>query len=389
MRYLSKFIEKDLLKKMVFIGGPRQVGKTTLAKSLMSHPNFSPATYLNFDNPDHRLVIGRRTWPKNQRLIIFDELHKLKKWKTWIKGIYDVENGHTNFLVTGSARLDVYRRGGDSLQGRYHYWRLHPFTLDECPDTMTTEECFNRLMTVGGFPEPFFSNDPIEAARWRRDRYERLIKEDIRDLASIKDLQTLALFAELLKERVQSTVSLANLANDLEISPITAKNWLSVLESMYYLFVLRPYSHKINRSILKQPKVYFYDNAELLSEGAKLENLVATHLVKRVHFLQDAFGSQIELTFIRDKEKREVDFAIVNGRKVVELYEVKFADETLDDSLVYYTKKLEPRAAYQIVGTNKKSFTRNGIKVISPREFFATPGFFSATSPEQALAAKP
>lgn len=376
MRYLYEFIEKDLQRKMVFIGGPRQVGKTTLAQSIMNRKDFAPAIYLNFDNPDHRLVIGRRSWPKNQKLIIFDELHKLKKWKSWIKGIYDVEKSHTKFLVTGSARLDVYRRGGDSLQGRYHYWRLHPFTLDECPNALTADECYKRLMSVGGFPEPFFLNDEIEAARWRRDRYERLIKEDIRDLASVKDLQTLALFAEILKERVQSTISLANIASDLEISPVTAKNWLGVLESMYYLFVLRPFSHKLNRSILKQPKVYFYDNAELQSEGAKLENLVATHLLKRVHFLQDAYGRNVQLTFIRDKEKKEVDFAIVEGNIVKELYEVKYADETLDDSLVYYTQKLKPLAAYQVVGTNKKSFTRNGIKVVSPAELFYTPAFY-------------
>jgi hypothetical protein len=358
---------------MVFIGGPRQVGKTTLAETVMRLAEFAPSLYLNWDNPDHRLTIQRRSWPKGQRLIVFDELHKLKKWKTWIKGIYDVEKASTNFLVTGSARLDIYRRGGDSLQGRYHYWRLHPITLDECPPEMTSAECLTRLMKFGGFPEPFFSNDPTEAARWRRERYERFVREDIRDLNSVRDLQTLELFATLLKERVQSTVALSNLAADLEVSPVTTKHWLSVLESMYYVFVIRPFSYKLARSITKQPKVYFFDNAELISEPAKFENLVATHLLKRVHFLQDAYGESVNLCFIRDKEQREVDFAIVRGKNVEEIYEVKYQDHGIDDSLRYYAKKLKPKIACQVVWSAKQSYTTDGIQVISPLELFSRP----------------
>ena len=371
MRYLSVFIAKDLAKKMVFIGGPRQVGKTTLATSFLNQ--MEPSLYRNWDNPDHRLLIQRRQWEQGKRLVVFDELHKMKKWKTWIKGIYDVEKSRTNFLVTGSARLDVYRRGGDSLQGRYHYWRLHPFSLDECPEGMTTDECYRRLLEVGGFPEPFFTNDAIEAQRWRRERYERFIREDIRDLDSVRDLQTLSYFAELLKEKVQSTVALSKIASDLEVSPLTTKHWLSVFESMYYVFVLRPFSYKLSRSILKQPKIYFFDNAELKNESAKIENLVATHLLKRVHFLQDALGQDIQLHFIRDKEGREVDFAICRGRTVEELYEVKASDEAIDTSLKYYAKKLRPKACYQVVASNTKSFVRDGVTVISPLELFSKP----------------
>jgi predicted AAA+ superfamily ATPase len=373
MRYISSFVTADLKKKMVFIGGPRQVGKTTLAKSLLPDESFKPAVYLNWDNPDHRMIIQKRSWGSTQKLVIFDELHKLKKWKSWIKGIYDVEKENTNFLVTGSARLDVYRRGGDSLQGRYHYWRLHPFTLDECPSDLTPRECYQRLLSLGGFPEPFFSNNLVDAARWRRERYERFVREDIRDLESVRDLQTLSLFAELLKERAQSVVALSNLARDLEISPVTAKHWLNVFESMYYLFVIRPFTYKLSRSIKKQPKVYFFDNAELETPGAKLENLVATHLLKRVHFMQDAYGEKIELYFLRDKEGREVDFAIARGSKIEELYEVKLSDEAIDESLRYYTKKLKPKRSFQIVGTNERSFIVDGIQVISPWELFSKP----------------
>jgi predicted AAA+ superfamily ATPase len=373
MRYISGLIAADLKKKMVFIGGPRQVGKTTLAKSFLGEESLTPSAYFNWDNPDHRLVIQKRSWKSGMKFIIFDELHKLKRWKSWIKGIYDVEKETTNFLVTGSARLDVYRRGGDSLQGRYHYWRLHPFTLDECPPDLTPQECYQRLLTVGGFPEPFFANNLVEAARWRRERYERFVREDIRDLESVRDLQTLSLFAELLRERVQSVVTLSNLARDLEISPVTAKHWLTVFESMYYVFVLRPFTFKLSRSVKKQPKVYFFDNGEIESPGAKLENLVATHLLKRVHFLQDAYGENLDLYFLRDKDGREVDFVIARGGKIEELYEVKLSDGPIDESLRYYTKKLKPKRSFQVVGTNERSFEVDGIQVISPWELFSKP----------------
>jgi uncharacterized protein len=373
MRYLTEYIKKDLAKKMVFIGGPRQVGKTTLAEFIRQQPSFDPSLYLNWDNPDHRLVIQRREWPTGCRLIVFDELHKMKKWKTWIKGIYDVQKASTNFLVTGSARMDVYRKGGDSLQGRYHHWRLHPLTIDERPSGMTAQDCYQRLMRVGGFPEPFFADDPIEAARWRRERYERFVKEDIRDLEAVKDLQTLSFYAELLKERVRWPIALSNLAADLEVAPATAKHWLGVFEAMHYVFVCRPFTYKLSRSVHKQPKVYFFDNAEVPDQSARLENLVATHLLKRVHFLQDALGLDVNLHFLRDKEGREVDFAITRGRRVEELYEVKVSDRNPDPNLLYYARKLRPRACYQVVGDLDKSFVSQDVRFVSPSELFDQP----------------
>ena len=154
MRYLANFIKNDLQKKMVFVGGPRQVGKTTLVQRLLA-ARFDSGRYFNWDFDEDRHDIINKRWSKNDRFLIFDELHKFPGWKSWIKGIYDVHKERHSILVAGSARLDVYRHGGDSLLGRYHYWRLHPFTLDELPVGMTKEEGFKRLMTIGGFPNPF------------------------------------------------------------------------------------------------------------------------------------------------------------------------------------------------------------------------------------------
>ncbi|MBI3293286.1 MAG: ATP-binding protein [Deltaproteobacteria bacterium] len=371
MRYLYSLIEKDLKKKMVFLAGPRQVGKTTLAERIMK--GFNQPTYLNWDNPEHRRTIQKGLWPQNTDLLVFDELHKKKNWKSWVKGIYDVEKRDRRILVTGSARLDVYRRGGDSLQGRYHHWRLHPFTLDENPRHRCDKKTLETLLEFGGFPEPFLSRDKVEAARWRRDRYERLIKEDVRDLEHVKDVQTLSLFNDLIRERVGSPVAVSNLAQDLEISPLTAKHWLSVMEAMYHNFVLRPFSDKIARSSLKQPKVYLYDTGEVQGDAAKAENLVACHLLKRVQFLQDAFGERVELQFIRDKDGNEVDFAIIRNRKVIELYEVKLSDDTIAPSLIKYQKMLQPQNAFQVVFNLDKPYERGGIKVLSPIELFQSP----------------
>lgn len=373
MQYITPFVLKDLASKMVFIGGPRQVGKTTLAKLLLQN-NFESGHYFNWDDTEDKKAIRGRRWLESEKLLVFDELHKLKKWKSWIKGVYDKQKEHHNILVTGSARLDVYQRGGDSLQGRYHYWRLHPFTIDDTPDGFERQSFLTSLLERGGFPEPLLGSDPSNVQRWRRERYYRIVREDIRDLDKVRDLQTLDLFVDLLKERVGSPISLSHLANDLDISPNTTQKWLSVLQQMYLLFAVYPFTFKIARSIKKPPKIYFFDNGDVLNDqGARFENLVATTLLKRVHFLQDAFGERVDLFYLRDKEKREVDFAIVRERKVDELYEVKLREDKPSTALRYYTEKLAPKFACQVVAHLSRGYTRDGIQIDHPLNIFKDP----------------
>jgi predicted AAA+ superfamily ATPase len=374
MRYITPFVLEDLKKKMVFVGGPRQVGKTTLAKAVLSAA-FPAGRYLNWDFDEDRQDILQKKWSADNTLLVFDELHKFPRWKRWIKGIYDVSHETHSFLVTGSARLDVYRRGGDSLMGRYHYWRLHPFTLDEIPKGISPKEAFHRLMTVGGFPEPFLDGDERSARRWRRERFDRVIREDVRDLESIRNIQLLGMYLDLLRHRVGGLITLSNIANDLQISPKTAKLWLEVLERMYLVFSVRPYTKSLPRAVLKPPKVYFFDNGDVLGdEGARFENLIATSLLKRLHFLEDRDGYRYELRYIRDKEGREVDFVIVKDGELEELIEAKFSDENISKSLLYYAKRLNPKRATQIVATTKRPFDKNQIKVTDPVSYFQ--GFF-------------
>lgn len=370
MRYIIKNVLEDLSKKMVFIGGPRQVGKTTLAKYILAK-KFEKGAYFNWDFDEDRQNILKNKWSDDDKLIVFDELHKLPKWKSWIKGIYDVVGEKHSFLVTGSARLDVYRRGGDSLLGRYHYWRLHPFTLDEIPSGITAKDAFKRFFNVGGFPEPFFDNNEVEARRWRRERLDRVIREDIRDLESVRNIGLISLFLDLLRSRVGNLVTVSNIAADLELSPKTAKAWLDVLERMYLIFVVRPYTKSLPRAVLKPPKVYFFDNADVIGdEGARFENLVATSLIKRLNFYEDRDGYKYELRYIRDKEGREVDFAILKERQLEELIEVKYSDDALSKSLIYYADRLKPKYATQIVANIKRPYTKNKLRVTDPISYF-------------------
>ena len=379
MRYIMPYVVEDLRSKMVFIGGPRQVGKTTLAKAILSD-RFHSGRYLSWDLDEDRQDILKKRWAVEDRLLVLDELHKFPRWKTWIKGIYDVSYESHAFLVTGSARLDIYRRGGDSLMGRYHHWRLHPFTLDELPKGMPPKEAFRRLMTVGGFPEPFLGGDERAARRWRRERFDRVIREDIRDLESIRNIQLLGLFLDLLRERVGSLITLSNLAADLQISPKTALSWLEVLERMYLVFAVRPYTRSLPRAVLKPPKVYFFDNGDVLSgEGERFENLVATSLLKRLHFLEDRDGYRYELRYLRDKEGREIDFVVIKENRLEELIEVKFADANISKSLRYYADRLKPPKAIQIVADLRRPFDQGGIRVTDPLSYFQSGGKWGQT----------
>ena len=370
MRYLEKFIIQDLKKKMVFIAGPRQCGKTTLAQFLLKKEFHNQGIYLNWDYEEDKKNILEMKWAKSDQLLIFDEIHKFARWKNWIKGIFDKLKNNHKILVTGSARLDVYKKGGDSLLGRYHFWRLHPFDLAENPLKNKTET-LKRLLKFGGFPEPFLEADEREAKRWRKERFDKIVREDLRDLEKINDIQALMLFATLLKSRVGGEIVFSNISRDVLANEKTLARWLPMLEKMYLLFVIRPYSSNIARAVQKTPKVYFYDNADVDGdEGAVFENLVATHLLKRIHFLEDYTGDHYQLCYIRDKDKREVDFVITKNNKVLALYEVKLSAEKISQSLRYYSNQLKPKYTVQIVLNCKRAYHTEDILVTDPITYF-------------------
>jgi len=247
---------------------------------------------------------------------------------------------------------------------------LTPLPLDEIPKVIAPKEAFKRLMTVGGFPEPFLDGDERTARRWRRERFGRVLR--VRDLESIRNIQLLWLFLDMLRQRVGSLITLSNIATDLQISPKTAKSWLEVSERMYLVFSVRPYTRSLPRAVLKPPKVYFFDNGDIIGdEGARFENLVATSLLKRLHFLEDRDGYRYELRYIRDKEGREVDFVIIKEGKLEELVEAKYSDENISKPLLYYAERLKPRKATQIVAKIKRPYDKNRVRVTDPISYFS------------------
>jgi len=359
-RSIEDTIKIDLDKKMVLLSGPRQVGKTTLSKAL--YPD--NAEYFNMDNVEHRLLIQKQAWRRDCELVIFDELHKTRKWKNWIKGIYDTEGVRPRLLVTGSSRLDVYRKGGDSLAGRFYSYRLHPFSVAEVSGHYKADTALEYIMRFGGFPEPFLKGSDEEAKRWRRSHIDRILREDLLDIAAVRNLRSMETLVELLRNSVGSTISFESLSRDLQVSPHTVKLWIGILESLYILFVVTPYHRNIARSLIKQPKIYFYDTGLVKEdEGARFENAVACALLKRLHYLEDTAGERCALHYVRDKGKREVDFLTVRDGKTECLIETKLADAeaaSLKHFFGYFPKETTP---ILLVKNLKRELFLNGIHV--------------------------
>lgn len=349
-RYLSDFIQNDLPKKMVFLGGPRQVGKTTLAKTFLADDSTG---YMNYDVPEHRENILTKELPLS-KLWIFDEIHKYHSWRNYLKGIYDVKSKDQLILVTGSARLDYYRFGGDSLQGRYYFWRLHPLSVAEL--NISTQNEFNDLMTLGGFPEPFFGSSEIDAKRWSREYRNRLIQEDILSLENIKNVGSVELLILRLPNLVGSPLSINALREDLQVNHKTVSNWLSTLERMYAIFRLSPFGSPLIKAVKKEQKHYHYDWTLIKNSSLRFENMIASHLLKWVHFKQDSEGLDFELRYFRDIEKREVDFVITEDNEPKICIECKYSDDKIQSALKYFKRKFPNCKAYQLVFEGRKEY---------------------------------
>ncbi|HEY4214213.1 MAG TPA: ATP-binding protein [Steroidobacteraceae bacterium] len=371
MRYLDTSIQRDLRRKMVLLAGPRQSGKTTLAQSLLG----DRGEYLNWDIVRDRKVIRDLSWRKDASLIVLDEFHKAPKWKNLLKGVVDEFGNKPPVIVTGSARLDAFRRSGDALTGRTYFYRLHPVDVLESknflPET-SVDDRVTRLLQTGGFPEAFLN--PAEALRLRNDRMEIVTREDLRDLSRVSSWRGPADLVELMRDRVGKPTNYDNLAQSLGISPPTAKSWIELLEKLYVVFLLPPYSAQLARSVRKERRVYFYDCAAAYDEsgGAQLENLVACTLLKFVQFRKDDAGENWGLYYLRDKEDREVDFVVTHNRRVHWLIEVKSSDTGIGGGLRYYTQKLQPHQSFQLVRNLQRGLERSGIRIEPLGEWLGT-----------------
>ena len=359
--------------KMAFVSGPRQVGKTTLAQHYQQR--FSQSVYLNWDSlPHQRKILTDPAFlekenrdPTSPFLVIFDEIHKYARWKNYLKGLYDQYKDEFRFLVTGSGRLDLFKKGGDSLLGRYFSVLLLPLSVGELSgglhslaefkqglnsppvDSQDNQSAYEQLFRFSGFPEPFSRGRTDFYNLWFAERKTLLVREDIRDASAIREISLLEHLAQLIPGRIGSPLSINALREDVGVAFETARDWILLLEQFFYLFRVPPFTARVSRALRKETKVYLFDWVEIEKEGIRFENLVALHLLKAVRLWQAQGEGTLSLNFIRDKEKREVDFVLSEKGKPLCLIECKASDEELAPSLVYFQKKLGVPVAVQLV----------------------------------------
>lgn len=368
-RFQKKQILRDLEKKMVFLAGPRQAGKTTLAKQIALE--FSSSLYLTYDRQGDREIIHNESWLPSVELLILDEIHKMPKWKNYLKGVYDTKAPHQKILVTGSARLEVLNQVGDSLAGRYFLHRLMPLSPAEC-SKVYVPYTIDRFLERGGFPEPFLTEDAADADRWRLQYVESLLNIDVLDFEAIHDLKTMRLIFELLRERVGSPISYTSLAEDVAVSPNTVKKYIQILEALYIVFRVTPFSRNIARSLLKEPKIYFFDTALVKGNpGLRFENFVANCLLKDLFAKVDSLGKNYSLSYLQTKEKKEVDFAIIFEDQVQSMIEVKHADDSVSSGLLYFQDKYQI-PGIQLVKELKRERLDKGIEIRMASEYLKT-----------------
>ncbi len=369
-RYYSiENLEFFLKKKIVLIMGPRQVGKTTIAKNLLND-----FVYYNYDIKKDIKVFLDQEWDREKKLVIFDELHKMKKWKLWLKGIYD--EGHLErqqILVTGSAKLDIAKKMGDSLAGRFFSFRLNPLDLKELNNQGNLDDNYKKLITLGGFPEPFIQGTEKYANIWRKTHMDTILRQDLLSLEKIRDIDGIELLVELLSQRVGSTISIHSLAEDLDRDDKTIKRWITALENLYVIFKVGPKTKNIARGIKKSNKYYFYDIGRVSGdESAKLENLVALSLKKQLEFFEDTEGIRFGLFFAKTKDDKEIDFFVEQNKKKSLLIEVKLSDSSITPNFKLFKRFFPDAECIQLVKNLNREFSNaDGIKVKSALKYLA------------------
>jgi len=371
-RYNEEAIKKDLSRKMVFMAGPRQVGKTTFAKKLIHKSGGSvDKWYMNWDAADDRERIIREHFPAGNGLLVLDEIHKYSRWRQVVKGLYDKRSEDLQILVTGSAKLDYYRHGGDSLQGRYHFHRLHPFSLAELKSDSTSD--LRHLLYYGGFPEPFLSGSEKESKRWSREYRSRLVREDLHDLERVKDIALIERMVLRLPDLVGSPLSINALREDLQVSHKTVARWLMILENLYMIFRIYPFGAAKIRAVKKEAKHYHLDWTVVKDIGARFEDLTSCHLLKWCHFMADTEGRDVELRYFRDIDKREVDFVLTEDGKPIHFIECKKTYRGRNIALRYLKQRFPKAKATQIFLEEGEEYTdKDGISLQSAGSFLSS-----------------
>ncbi len=382
-RSIFSRLNLDLNKKSVILSGPRQCGKTFIAKSL----NANSYQYLNFDVVKDRKILIKNEWNLSKKIIIFDEIHKMKKWKSWFKGIVDSEQLGRPYLVTGSARLNTYKKIGDSLAGRYFYHRFFPFDLKEISDLFLQNEdmteinflfdknklnqeqknkiILNRLMNVSGFPEPFLNNEKGFYNRWSQTHLEVILKQDILETENVKSIKQIEILTSLLTEKVGNPLSYNSLTEDLQTDDKSIKRWVDILENAYVIFRIYPYTSKsFIHGLKKSPKLFFIDYCKVEDESNRFENLVAMSLFKEICIRMDSFGEKFELRYIQNKQKKEIDFLILKNNKPHIFIEAKLSETSPSENFKLFEKYFPKIRKVQVVKNAEEFYLHySGVEV--------------------------
>ncbi len=368
-RYIEEALRKDLASRMVFIAGPRQVGKTTLALRFLRPSNEANPAYLNWDVDRHRRLILQSKIPENEPILVFDEIHKYGRWRNFLKGLYDSRHSMQKIIVTGSGRLDFFRRGGDSLLGRYYSFRLHPFSLREMSPRFSHNDLMH-LLKFGGFPHPLFKGSETELRRWHDERATKIFYGDLRDLERVREVSLVELLAHRLPECVGSPLSIKSLREDLEVAHETVERWIEMLERIYYCFRILPLGSPKIRAVKKEQKLYLWDWSEIAEPGLRFENLVASQLLKYCDYQHDVEGYKMELRYIRDTDKREVDFVVIRDRKPLFGVECKTREKEISSHVRYFSERTGIPKFYQVHLGSEEFEDRSGRIHVLPFEVF-------------------
>jgi len=373
-RLMSVYLEKILAHgKMAFLSGPRQVGKTTLARQVQK--TFPQSLYFNWDiiTDQKRLHKNPYFFEEADRdagkpfLVVLDEIHKYARWKNYLKGAYDGYQRDFRFLVTGSGRLDLFKKGGDSLMGRYLSAPLFPLSVGELSGSLPSwtqfqeslqdppplksgvAQAFGALFRFSGFPEPFSKADAGFYNAWFQERKSALVREDIRNAANIREISLMETLSHLVPDKVGAPLSINSLKEDVGVSFESVRDWLLLLEQFFYMFRIAPFAGSLARTLRKESKAYLYDWVEVQQESFRFENMVALHLQKAVQTWRAMGDGDIGLYYVRDRDKREVDFLLTERKRPVCLIECKLSDTAVSPALTYYQDRLRVPTAVQLV----------------------------------------